>query len=49
MFVQSFFVPGLAHLSYLLGGKKACAMVDPQALKSIGWIAPERGQSRNFN
>ncbi len=30
MFVQSFFVPGLAHLSYLLGGKTACAIVDPR-------------------
>jgi len=30
MFVQSFFVPGLAHLSYLLGGKNTCAIVDPQ-------------------
>jgi hydroxyacylglutathione hydrolase len=30
MFVQSFFVPGLAHLSYLLGGKNACAIVDPR-------------------
>ena len=30
MFVQSFFVPGLAHLSYLLGGKNSCAIVDPQ-------------------
>ena len=30
MFVQSFFVPGLAHLSYLLGGKNTCAIVDPR-------------------
>ncbi len=30
MFVQSFFVPGLAHLSYLLGGKGACAIIDPR-------------------
>ncbi|KPK89302.1 MAG: MBL fold metallo-hydrolase [Deltaproteobacteria bacterium SM23_61] len=30
MFVQSFFVPGLAHLSYLLGGKSTCAIVDPR-------------------
>ena len=30
MFVQSFFVPGLAHLSYLLGGKGTCAIVDPR-------------------
>lgn len=30
MFIQSFFVPGLAHLSYLLGGKGTCAMIDPR-------------------
>jgi hydroxyacylglutathione hydrolase len=30
MFVQQFFVPGLAHTSYLLGGQKACAIIDPK-------------------
>ncbi len=30
MFIQSFFVPGLAHLSYLLGGKETCAIIDPR-------------------
>lgn len=30
MFVQQFFVKGLAHSSYLLGGTNACAIVDPQ-------------------
>jgi len=30
MFIQSFFVPGLAHLSYLLGGKGTCAIIDPR-------------------
>ena len=30
MFVQSFFIPGLAHLSYLLGGKGTCAIIDPR-------------------
>ncbi len=30
MFIQSFFVPGIAHLSYLLGGKGTCAIVDPK-------------------
>ncbi|NWG04423.1 MAG: MBL fold metallo-hydrolase [Syntrophaceae bacterium] len=30
MFIQSFFVPGLAHLSYLLGGKGTCAVIDPK-------------------
>ncbi len=29
MFVQQFFVGGLAHSSYLLGGTSACAIVDP--------------------
>jgi glyoxylase-like metal-dependent hydrolase (beta-lactamase superfamily II)/rhodanese-related sulfurtransferase len=30
MFVQQFFVKGLAHSSYLLGGASTCAIVDPQ-------------------
>jgi glyoxylase-like metal-dependent hydrolase (beta-lactamase superfamily II)/rhodanese-related sulfurtransferase len=30
MFIQSFFVTGLAHLSYLLGGKGTCAIIDPR-------------------
>ena len=30
MFVQQFFVKGLAHSSYLLGGTATCAIVDPQ-------------------
>lgn len=30
MFVQQFFVKGLAHSSYLLGGTDTCAIVDPQ-------------------
>jgi hydroxyacylglutathione hydrolase len=30
MFVQQFFVKGLAHSSYLLGGTKTCAIVDPR-------------------
>ena len=30
MFVQQFFVDGLAHLSYLLGGKGTCAIIDPK-------------------
>ncbi len=30
MYVQSFFVSGLAHLSYLLGGKSTCAIIDPR-------------------
>jgi len=30
MYIQSFFVPGLAHLSYLLGGKGTCAIIDPK-------------------
>ena len=30
MFIQQFFVPGLAHTSYLLGGQKACAIIDPK-------------------
>jgi glyoxylase-like metal-dependent hydrolase (beta-lactamase superfamily II)/rhodanese-related sulfurtransferase len=30
MFVQQFFVKGLAHSSYLLAGSKKCAIVDPR-------------------
>lgn len=30
MFVQQFFVKGLAHSSYLIAGSKTCAIVDPQ-------------------
>jgi hydroxyacylglutathione hydrolase len=30
MLVQNFFVSGLAHSSYLLGGSSSCAIVDPQ-------------------
>lgn len=44
MFVQQFFVKGLAHSSYLLGGSRTCAIVDPrrdtevylQAAKEMG-------------
>jgi len=44
MFVQQFFVKGLAHSSYLLGGTSTCAIVDPrrdidiylQAAKEMG-------------
>jgi hydroxyacylglutathione hydrolase len=30
MIVQQFFVGGLAHSSYLLGGQKTCAIIDPR-------------------
>jgi hydroxyacylglutathione hydrolase len=30
MLIQSFFVPGLAHCSYLLAGSKTCAVIDPR-------------------
>ena len=30
MYVEHFFVKGLAHSSYLLGGEETCAIVDPQ-------------------
>jgi len=44
MFVQQFFVKGLAHSSYLLGGSNTCAIIDPRrdiqpyldAAKSMG-------------
>ena len=29
MFIQQFFVNGIAHSSYLLGGTEACAIIDP--------------------
>lgn len=44
MIVQQFFVKGIAHSSYLLGGTKTCAIIDPRrdidiyidAAKSLG-------------
>ena len=30
MIIQQFFVNGLAHCSYLLGGSKTCAVIDPR-------------------
>ncbi|NWF94184.1 MAG: MBL fold metallo-hydrolase [Syntrophaceae bacterium] len=30
MLIQQFFVGGLSHLSYLIGGSKTCAIVDPK-------------------
>ena len=30
MFVHQFFVKGLAHSSYLLGGTTTCAIIDPR-------------------
>ena len=30
MLIQQFFVGGLAHVSYIIGGSKACAVVDPR-------------------
>jgi len=30
MLVQQYYVDGIAHLSYVLGGKQACAIVDPR-------------------
>jgi len=30
MFIQQFFMNGLAQVSYLLGGSKACAIIDPR-------------------
>jgi len=30
MFVQQFFVKGLAHSSYLLGETNTCAIIDPR-------------------
>jgi hydroxyacylglutathione hydrolase len=30
MYVQQFFMKGLAHSSYLIGGNETCAIVDPQ-------------------
>lgn len=30
MLIQSFFVTGLSHISYLLCGSKTCAVIDPK-------------------
>ena len=45
MIIQQFFVGGLAHSSYLMGGQKTCAVIDPRrdigiyldAAKASGW------------
>jgi glyoxylase-like metal-dependent hydrolase (beta-lactamase superfamily II)/rhodanese-related sulfurtransferase len=29
MYIEQFYIPKIAHLSYLLGGKECCAIVDP--------------------
>lgn len=29
MFIQQFFIPGIAHSSYLVGGNTTCAIIDP--------------------
>ncbi len=41
MFVQQFFVKGLAHSSYILGGSETCAVVDPRRDISIYLQAAE--------
>ncbi|MRR14046.1 MBL fold metallo-hydrolase, partial [archaeon] len=30
MIIHQFFVPGIAHSSYLVAGNKSCAVVDPE-------------------
>jgi glyoxylase-like metal-dependent hydrolase (beta-lactamase superfamily II)/rhodanese-related sulfurtransferase len=43
--IQQFFVNGLAHISYILGGSKTCAVIDPRrdiqiyldSAKAMGW------------
>jgi hydroxyacylglutathione hydrolase len=30
MLVQSFFVNGLSHISYIMAGSKTCAVIDPR-------------------
>ena len=30
MDVQQFFIEGLAHVSYILGGDRLCAVIDPR-------------------
>ena len=46
MFVQQFFVPGLAHSSYLLAGTSTCAIVDPR--RDVA-IYREAAASRGMN
>jgi len=29
MIIKQYFVPGIAHSSYLVGGAEACAVIDP--------------------
>jgi len=44
MLVQQFFVKGIAHSSYLLGGTKACAIIDPR--RDVGIYLDS---AKNFN
>jgi len=30
MIIQQFFIPGLAHSSYILAGNRTCAVIDPE-------------------
>ena len=41
MLVQQFFVEGLAHSSYLLGGTESCAIIDPQRDVEIYLVAAQ--------
>jgi len=40
MFVQQFFVKGLAHSSYLLGGTNTCAIIDPRVMSMFIFRLP---------
>ena len=41
MIIRQYFVGGIAHSSYLLGGKNTCAMVDPQRDRRVYLEAAE--------
>jgi len=30
MIIQQFFIPGLAHSSYIVAGNRTCAVIDPE-------------------
>ena len=46
MRVQQFFTSGIAHSSYLLGGRRSCAIVDPRRDVEIYLDAAQRSHMR---
>jgi len=47
MIVQQFFVKGIAYSSYLLGGTRTCAIIDPRRPIISRDAAPSTARDRN--